>query len=213
MARPAFLYFDLGNVLLSFSHQRRRQQLAAAAGVTPEIVKEVLFLADREPSVLWRFERGDLDESEVYEHFCREARVRPDAAALWEAGCDIFGVIEETAALVQRLARAGNRLGILSNTNPKDWAFVSRGQFPFLQECFQCAVLSFEEGAMKPEPAIFAAAVRKAGVLAEQVFFVDDMPENVAGARRAGLDAVLFTTAAELEHELRRREVKGVVGD
>ncbi len=209
MAGPAFLYFDLGKVLLSFCHDRRRQQMAAAAGVTPEVIKEVLFLADREPSVLWRFERGDLDDAAVYEHFCRVAGVRPDASALWEAGCDIFGVIEESAALVERLAAAGNRLGILSNTNPRDWAFVTRGQFPFLTEHFEHAVLSFEVGSMKPEPEIFAAAVKRAGVPAEQVFFVDDMPENVAGARAAGLDAVQFTSAGELERDLRQRGVRG----
>lgn len=210
---PAFLYFDMGNVLLSFCHERRRQQIAAEAGVTPEIVKQALFHSTAEPSVLWRFERGDLDETAVYEHFCRETGVRPDAAALWEAGCDIFGVLDETAALVERLARAGNRLGILSNTNPRDWEFIMRGRFPFLSQHFEHAVLSFEVGAMKPEAAIYAAAVERAGVPAAEVFFTDDMPENIAGAQAAGLDAVLFTNAAELERELRRRGVRGVRED
>jgi len=208
MATPSFLYFDLGNVLLSFCHERRRQQLGAAAGVPPEAVKQALFDAAAGQSVLWQFERGDLDEAAVYEHFCRTCGVRPDPAALWDAGCDIFGVIAESAALVQRLARAGNRLGILSNTNPRDWGFISRGQYPFLAEHFEHAVLSYEVGAMKPEAAIFEAAVKRAGVSAAEVFFVDDMPENVEGARAAGLDAVLFTSAADLERELRQRGVK-----
>jgi HAD superfamily hydrolase (TIGR01509 family) len=112
-------------------------------------------------------------------------------------------------ALAGRLARAGNRLGILSNTNPTDWEFVTR-QFSFLNEHFEHAVLSFEARAMKPEAAIFKHAVQKTGRAPSEVFFVDDMPVNVAGARAAGLDAVQFTTVAALERELRSRGVAGV---
>lgn len=210
MATPKFLYFDLGNVLLTFCHERRRQQMGTVAGVSPEAIKQALFHAEAGQAALWRFERGDLDDAAIYEHFCRETGARPDPTALWEAGCDIFGVIAESVALVERLARAGNRLGLLSNTNPRDWEFMSRGQYPFLAQHFQHAVLSFEVGAMKPEAAIYAAAVERAGMPAGEVFFVDDMPENVAGARAAGLDAVLFTSAEDLKQELRQRGVKGI---
>jgi glucose-1-phosphatase len=204
---PSFLYFDLGNVLLAFSHERMCQQMAAAAGVEPTVVRRALFESTGGPSVQWRFERGDLNALLVYEHFCEAVGGRPDMDALFAAGCDMFSAIEESAAIVERLAAAGHRLGILSNTNPIDWKFVSSGGFPFLNECFEHAVLSFEERAMKPEAAIYEAAVRRASVPANEVFFTDDRPENVAGARAAGLDAVLFTGPENLRAELQRRGI------
>ena len=40
---------------------------------------------------------------------------------------------------------------------------------------------------------------------ARQIFFVDDRPENVDGARQAGFDAVLYEGATHLAKALRRR--------
>jgi putative hydrolase of the HAD superfamily len=209
MSTPAFLYFDMGKVLLSFCNDGRGRQMAAAAGVTPELLKQALEHAEGGHSALWRFERGDFDLSAMYEHICQHTGSRPDMAALYAAGCDMFGAMAESVALVERLADAGHRLGILSNTNPADWEYVRR-EFPFLGRYFEQTALSFEAKSMKPDAGIFEYAVRRAGVPAEQVFFTDDMPANVAGARAAGLDAVQFTTAGALELELRARGVRGL---
>jgi glucose-1-phosphatase len=124
---------------------------------------------------------------------------------LFAAGCDIFEVIDESVAIVERLHAAGVRLGILSNTNPIDWGFVMSGRFPFLNRCFEQFALSYEVRAMKPERAIYEAAVAMAGCAAGDVFFTDDKPENVEGALAAGLDAVLFTSPEQLRDELTLR--------
>jgi len=203
--KPSFLYFDLGNVLLSFSHERMCAQMAAVAGVTPAVVRRALFESTGETSIQWRFERGDLNALAVYEHFCEAAGVRPDRDALFAAGRDMFAEIAGSVAIVERLAGEGRRLGILSNTNPIDWGFVTSGRFPFLNRCFEQAILSFEVRSMKPDRAIFEAAVERAGVPANEIFFTDDREENVEGAIAAGLDAVLFTSPEQLVKELQVR--------
>jgi glucose-1-phosphatase len=203
--KPSILYFDLGNVLLSFDHERMCRQMAEVAGVEAAAVRRALFEPGAPSSVQWQFERGDLNALAVYEHFCEQCGVRPEQATLHAAGCDMFGELTETVAIVEELAAAGCRLGVLSNTNPIDWEFVSTGRFPFLNRLFEHAVLSFEARAMKPERAIYDLAVRRAGVPAGEVFFTDDRKENVAGALAAGLDAVLFTTAEQLRAELASR--------
>lgn len=203
-----FLYFDLGNVLLSFSHDRMCEQMAAVARVQPEVVRRALFEAAAGRPLQWRFEAGEFDADAAYEHLCRNLGLRPDQAALHAAGSDIFEELPDSVALVRRLAAAGNRMGILSNTNPLDWAFTNR-QFPFLRECFPHSALSFEARAMKPDPAIFDYAVRRAAAAPSEVFFTDDREENVAGALAAGLDAVLFTSADQIAAELHRRGVPG----
>jgi glucose-1-phosphatase len=199
---PRFIYFDLGNVLLSFSHERMCRQMAAAAGVATEAVRRALFESGGGPSVQWLFERGDVNALAVYEHFCEALGVRPEMDMLFAAGCDIFDQIGESVAIVERLHAAGMRLGIMSNTNPIDWGFVTSGRFPFLNRCFEHFALSYEVRAMKPERAIYEAAVAKAGCKAGEVFFTDDKPENVEGALMAGLDAVLFTSPQQLAVDL-----------
>jgi HAD superfamily hydrolase (TIGR01509 family) len=58
---------------------------------------------------------------------------------------------------------------------------------------------------MKPDRAIYDEAIRRAGAPAHEIFFTDDRRENVDGARAAGLDAVLFTSPAQLERDLAER--------
>jgi glucose-1-phosphatase len=201
-----FLYFDLGNVLLSFSHERMCQQMAAVAGIEAEAVRRALFDGPAGETLQWRFERGDFDAAAAYEHFCIASGVRPERGALHAAACDMFAELPESVALVRRLAHAGHRLGILSNTNPVDFEFVCE-RFGFLWDCFELRVVSFEAREMKPQREIYDHAVRLAGMPAADVFFVDDKPENVAGAVAAGMDAVQFTTVPQLEADLLRRGV------
>jgi putative hydrolase of the HAD superfamily len=212
---PAALFFDLGNVLLGFSHERMCRQMAEVAGVSPDLVRHVLFAEEGPDCPQWRVEDGRLNCREYYELFCDRIGTRPERRALEHAACDIFWPLEESRELVQRLATAGHRLGILSNINPLHWQFVSDGRFPWLRppgaagSLFDFAVTSYEVGAMKPDARIYAAAVALAGAPAGSVFFVDDRAENVAGARAAGLDAVPFVGIAQLISDLSRRSVHG----
>jgi glucose-1-phosphatase len=207
------LYFDLGNVLLSFSHEQMCRQMAEVAGVSAEVVNEVLFAADGATTVQWRYEVGQLSTDDYFDYFCRQTGTRPDRRRLEHAACDIFRPIAETSALVRRLAATGQRLAVMSNTNPLHWQFVSDGRFDVLRAIgrpgamFNGAVLSCEVGSMKPDRGIYRAAIERAGVPAEQILFIDDRSENVAGARSAGMDAVLFLDAETLANDLRARGI------
>jgi FMN phosphatase YigB (HAD superfamily) len=75
---------------------------------------------------------------------------------------------------------------------------------------FVWAILSYEVGSMKPDRAIYEAAIRRAGVAAHEVFFTDDRLENVEGALAAGIDAVQFVNADQLIADLQARGVPGV---
>ena len=70
-------------------------------------------------------------------------------------------------------------------------------------------VVSADVGAMKPDPAIFRAALERNGFEAARTTFVDDSPANVAGAAVAGLDAIRFIDADTLRAELAARGLPG----
>src|SRR5437868_4719938 len=96
-----FIYFDLGNVLLSFSHERMCAQMAEVAGIDAEAVRRALFEAQAGPdgrghSLQWRFERGDFDAAVAYEEFCLASGVRPQRAALHAAACNMFAELPES---------------------------------------------------------------------------------------------------------------------
>jgi putative hydrolase of the HAD superfamily len=213
---PKLIYFDLGNVLVSFSHERMCEQMAAVAGVPLDAVRTAVFGNKTAHSAQTRFESGQIDADGYYEYFCRATGSQPDRSRLLQAFCDIFAPIDETSELVRKLASAGHRLAILSNTNSLQWEWCTDGRFPLLaafggsSSPFAFAVLSYEVGTMKPDRPIYEAAVKRAGAPASETFFTDDRPENIVGGNAAGMDAVLFTSVEQLAADLRERGVTGI---
>jgi glucose-1-phosphatase len=201
--RPKFLYFDLGNVLVTFDVGRMCRQVGEAVGLEPAFIYEALFDA----RLLEQLERGTIDEPQFFEAFCARAGVRPDYPAVARAASDIFQLREEIVPLVDRLRRAGHRIGILSNTSKLHWDHC-RERFAMLS-WFEVAALSYLLRTAKPEEAIYRAATEMAGVAPHEVFFTDDVPRHVAAATAFGWDAVLFTSVAQLEADLAQRGLGG----
>lgn len=85
--------------------------------------------------------------------------------------------------VVVQLYQAGHRLGVLSNTCEGHWNHCLR-RYTMLRELFSVYALSFEIGAVKPDAAIFRKAAELAGCQPDEIFYADDIPGHVAGAKR-----------------------------
>lgn len=201
---PRFFYFDLGNVLLFFDHARAARQMAEVAGVSSELIWDVVYAS----GLFLRRETRELSDDAYYEAICERIGCRPDADRLELAGCDIFRSNLTMIPVIAQLKAAGYRLGMLSNTCSTHYDFFASGRFRLIPEAFDVVIASFEIGVMKPDPLIYRIAAERAGVSPAELFFVDDIPANVAGARDAGVDAVLYTGTPQLIRELRARGVR-----
>ena len=158
-----FVYFDLGNVLLNFDHQLACRQMADVADATPEQIWQVVF----ESGLEYEYEAGKISSRDFYEAICEALGKRPDYDRLALAGSDIFTVNVSTKAVFAQLVARCFPVGLLSNTNEMHWDFVTSGRFCMIPEDFKVTALSFEIGAIKPDPAIYAAAAELAGVAPE----------------------------------------------
>lgn len=95
----------------------------------------------------------------------------------------------------------GYRVGLITN-NVKEGSATWRALVP-VDELFEVVVDSCEVGMRKPNPAIFLHALELLGDVAPgEAVFLDDSPGNVAGARRAGLHAILVTDPDDAIAEL-----------
>ena len=196
---PKFVYFDLGNVLFSFSNERACRQMAAVAQVSPDAVEDFFFAADRSN----RLERGEVSPRQLYDEFCTALDCRPNYEAMLLAGSDMFALNVDIVPVVAQLTAANIRIGILSNTSLPHWEFLTGGQYRILQDYFEVFALSFQIGVMKPERKIYEVAADLAGTVPECIFFTDDRPENVAAARQAGWTASQYESADKLAARLR----------
>lgn len=96
------------------------------------------------------------------------------------------------------------KLYLLSNTNAahrkqfdqifnKEW-----GQNEFYN-FFEKVYYSYEMQKIKPNPDIFASVLINHNLLPNETFFVDDNAENVAAAKKLGINAWLFAGAQDWE--------------
>ena len=203
MRCPAFIYLDLGRVVVDFDNALAWQKVAAITGLAEADIEQ-FFTADDRPR---RIETGLLAWDTLHAEFVRAMAVEVDVDALARAAGDIFTLRVEMLPVIAAIERAGVPLGILSNTCDIHWQHLLRCRYGILPGGISPLVLSYEVGAMKPHPSIYEAAVAKAGVPADRIFFCDDIPAHVEAARAAGWDAEVFTGARQLVEQLASRGV------
>ena len=193
------ILFDIGGVLLTNSWDvKERAEVAAYFHL------DVADLQSRHAKIVELWERGGvsmssyLDEAVFYQPrgFTREEFVACmlDQSKLLPSGA--MSILKELAASGEYL------LGSLNNEARElnEYRFKAFS----LREYFDVALTSCYIGLRKPDPAIYQRAIDIVGGPPERILFIDDRPENVAGAEAAGLVAIRYTGAAALREELAR---------
>jgi putative hydrolase of the HAD superfamily len=100
-----------------------------------------------------------------------------------------FNAYPEVPEALARLRAGGARLAVVSNWDVSLHDVLERTE---LRPLVDAVVISAEIGAAKPQPAIFHAALERLRATAADALHVGDSLElDVAGARAAGLRAVL----------------------
>jgi len=188
--------FDIGGVLARFSGISVLRELTGAASET-EVARRWLM----SPSVR-RFESGA----------CTDHEFAAGMVAEWELpySAEEFLAIFPTwledpfdgAEQMIRDASARVGVGCLSNTNSLQWRGTI-SQWP-LSRYFEYRFLSFELGAVKPDPEIYELAIARLPAPPENVLFLDDNPPNVAHAQAIGLRAEQVGGVAQARAVLER---------
>jgi glucose-1-phosphatase len=194
--------FDMGNVLVHFSHALMCEQLAEVCGCSAEEMRSLLFDMGWEGEL----ERGEVTEVEFQKRLEGHFKRPLELAALVRAASDIFTLNAPVVPILRSLRRQGKRLVLLSNTSVSHIEFVRR-EFEVLS-LFDDFVLSCEVGAMKPDAAIYQAALAKIQCPPEHCFYTDDIEAYVLEGRRHGLQAEVFTTAEALVQQLGQRSIR-----
>lgn len=202
MPKPKTLIFDLGNVIVPFDFTHAYRRLEELTGMTPEQQRARI----TETGLVPRLETGMIEPEDFVEQLTSALGAPMPYSGFRELWVSIFH--RETFIPEELFVSLGkrHRLVLLSNTNAIHFDMI-RETYPHLGH-FHHWVLSHEVGAMKPSPAIYAAAIEHAQARPEECFFTDDILEYVEGARRAGIDAEQFLGYDKLLADLRSRGVE-----
>ena len=189
--------FDVGGVLLTNGWDRRERSLAA-----DRFELDLAALELRHLTVVEAWERGDItadayldatvfnqprtfSREDFFSFILSQSQLLPGGA---------MGILAELAASKRCMVGALNNEARETN----DYRFERFG----LRKHFQVAFSSCYIGLRKPSLAIYRRALDVLGTPPERVLFIDDRPENAAGAADAGMKAIVFKGENALRTEL-----------
>ena len=195
MAKRRYIFFDVGNTLLFPNRARmleplpkeKHPSLAAWQALERRTKKEFdqgLISGRIDHGFWWTFHTHLLNELDAFDGAVRdELVVNTQNSANWDQ------ILPGTRDALERI-REQYAIAVISNADGKIDAVLQRCG---ICDCFACITDSGTVGLEKPNPAIFAAALRgmKADP-AESLYVGDVYSVDYVGARNAGMQAVLF---------------------
>jgi FMN phosphatase YigB (HAD superfamily) len=187
------LMLDLGGVLTQPQRLDKVDELVRilAPGCPRDVFLSAYF-AERVD-----YDRGIIDGAEYWRRIARAlgtAFREGDLPLL--VSTDIASWFNMRRGMMDFLGGARGRVGrlvLLSNINVDCARYVRSEAGRSWASNFDELVLSCEHSLLKPEIEIYELALDAAGVLPGETLFVDDSPDNVDGARRAGLSSFRFS--------------------
>ncbi|MGI6007427.1 MAG: HAD family hydrolase [Ruminococcus sp.] len=180
------LVLDMGNVLLDYD---------------PTVPLRKFLDKDEDRNIIYRelfmgpeWVQGDLGNITAEEKFESISRRIPERLHEGLRNCmdgwhlfmpRVKGALE----FLMQARKEGYRLYVLSNASDEFYIYFPKH---YDTAMFEGIVVSADLHMIKPDERIYRYLLERYELVPEETLFIDDRPENVRGARRAGIRSVIF---------------------
>ncbi len=180
------IIFDMGNVLLSYDPDVCLKCFVEKEA-DREIIKRELFMGPE-------WVEGDLGLLTDAERFDKVSRRVPERLHTALKKCALewtmcMKPVQGAREFLNYAKERDYRIFVLSNASSSFYDYFP-GFMPF--EYFDGMVVSCDVHIVKPDIRIYEYLLEKYGLKPEECFFMDDLPQNVEAAKKAGLNAAVF---------------------
>ncbi|MDO8610873.1 MAG: HAD family phosphatase [bacterium] len=178
-----FVYFDIGNVFMTFD------KIFTRAASDLNIDQNLIDVAEEPYDVDANL--GKIDIPEVWQKVCKELKIKDgEKYPIIESWVSDYDAIKPMHELAKMIAKK-YKVGILSNYY-RDYfeEATKQGFIPKIK--FDEVIVSAEVGCMKPEPEIYKIAEEWSGYSGEEILFIDDKKENLFTAAKFGWQTFLM---------------------
>ncbi len=183
--------FDIGKVLIYWTPQEMVKSFC------PDEVSAELVLENTYLHPIWqKLDAGEMSIPEAIKETSNalSGEYGELVRTAYEDFTDRCEVIEESFKLVKKLKEEGYKLYLASNFNERVYSLAERLK---LFSLFDGYIFSFEEKIVKPKEEFFERLLKRYSLKAEECVFIDDLPSNVLGAKKAGIRGVVFENNQE----------------
>lgn len=185
--------FDLGGVVVDFSNYSYYIHLSKISEMPTYKIREVIEkrqidLLEKDKTDIRSFERHIAEKLDIpvkkvgwYDFYKRNASINPD--------------VEELVEIMHK----GYITAFISNIDKTRYVYTRR---ILNLNAFDYRFTSCYIGFRKPDPRIFRFVLNRIGIKPSEAIFIDNMIENVIGARKVGIRSFHFINRRLLDREL-----------
>ncbi len=187
--KPKVVIFDLGNVIIPFSHEKACRELEKLSEFTADQIQNIIFRSIH----LKLYAEGEMTSQQFYTWVVGQIAIKSLSfrgfAKIWN---DIFGENPDIDGLLERI-KPGIKKFCLSDTNPLHWQRTSKT--PLVRKYFprqKQQILSFRMGLLKPDNKTFLNAIQISGTSPQEIVYVDDIPEYVRAFEKLDVKGIVY---------------------
>lgn len=195
------VFFDIGGVVVDAPTAHYLSLGSEIFGCQEDALNRVA------SPLIAKLETGAISSPEFWERLCEDLKASGVDHAVppwrfkgfWEGILMDHLKVDQGILHLARRLRAKVKVAALSNTIEEHALALQREG---IYEHFNPVVLSCKSGSRKPEAKIYLKAAKLTDTKPERCLLIDDLEENVEGARAVGFSAHLYTDREELAAEL-----------
>lgn len=196
------IIFDIGNVLIKF----RWEDYLKDCGYDEEVIQKVANATVN--NKLWKeWDRGEKETDELINLCCKqEPCVEKEIRKLFD---DFLQLVEEydySADFIKNLKQNGYKVYLLSNYSKRNFE-LGKEYFKFYPYV-DGGVISYEIQHIKPEAEIYEALIKKYKINPNEAVFLDDLQENLEGAKPFGFATIQVISYEQTLEDLRELGVR-----
>jgi len=195
--------FDVGGVIIDFSEEKYLTWLSKKIGIDYERADKVI-----EP-LIKEMESGRLKLRDAERIFSKKLDL-PLGSLMWTKGfSETASPSIEVVNILKDLSK-NYKIGVITNVSFSRY-YESRKlvlKSLILKKFIKEIIASCYFGVRKPDERIFKEMLRRLKVNPEEAVFIDNQIENVEGAAKLGIHAILFTNADKLKEDLKDLGIK-----
>ena len=193
------IFFDIGGVLLHIHPDKMINRISDITGLSYERVR--LSFPEKGHDI---YEKGQMTNQEWFQTFKSSLPIDSGLTEnkFWSAWALILGEESKVIDILLELKKY-YKIWLLSNTNPKHIQDELDKKYVFPQ-LVDGAIYSYDVGLRKPHKLIYIKACELAKVDPVESVFIDDLIENIDGAKKVGINGIHYTDIKTLNKSLKQ---------
>ncbi len=192
------IIFDIGGVIVDFTEEQYIAFLSKKLGVSKRYLSALIF------PIEVQMEYGRMTLKRAEKIFSKEMLI-PNPKLYWVQGFKSKAKVNKPVLrLVEKLSKR-YPIVLLSNVAESRYREISGMGLDRLikSRAVQRVFTSYAIGLRKPDIRIYKYVLKEMKINPKEALFIDNQPENVLGAQRAGIRGIHFTNYRRLVRDLK----------